>query len=268
MTYPPPVGPDPDHRNPHDRPVRTGLSEPYREREAPHMGYRYPPGPEGFGPSPTKRSRAGLVVIVAVLLLGLSVGGFFGVRALTGAEDTNSLSAEEGSRAAEGSGEIFSPSNKLYSVEIPNGVVKVPLREDESIPSETDLSLELEGKVHAGGLIKTGTLSGPAAKGTFDAVAEEAAQKYSGQYEGNPDQWGTGAEVGKKEMKVGGRDAIEVTARFSPSGEPEPSIFFRVYFVDPPSGSPILITCDWNTDDTEDIEGACDSLVASFKVKK
>jgi hypothetical protein len=224
---------------------------------------RYPT--TGSGPPQRKRSRAGLVAIVvalsAVHVLGLGIGGYLGVKALTGRDNSNEPVAEKGS------GEIFSPPDKPYTVEIPSGMVKVPQREDDAIPSETDLSLELEGKVQFGGLIKTGTLSGPAANGAFDAVGDEAARGYSSQYEGNPDQWGKGASVGKKTTKLGGRDAVEVTAKFSPSGEAEPSTFFRIYFIDPPSGPAILITCDWNSTDTEEIEDACETLVASFKIK-
>jgi hypothetical protein len=198
--------------------------------------------------------------VLVVVVVGLGVGGFFAVRALTSDD-----SAGPGNTPR--SAEVFSPPNKPYSVEIPEGTVKVPPREDKSIPSETDLSLGLNGHVNAGGLIKTGTLSGPAANGTFDAVGEEAAQQYSSQYEDNPDQWGTGATVDKTTTKVGGRDAVKIDARFSPNGDAEPSIYFRVYFIDAPSGPPILITCDWNTDDTADINNACNTLVASFKVK-
>jgi hypothetical protein len=219
----------------------------------------------GSEPPPRKRPSAGLIALVVALsvvhVLALGIGGYFGLKALTGREVSNEPVAEEGS------GERFSPPGKPYSVEIPNGMVKVPQREDDAIPSETDLSLELEGKVQFGGLIKTGTLSGPAANGTFDAVGEEAAKGYSSQYEGNPDQWGRGASVEKKATKLGGRDAVEITARFSPSGNAEPSTFFRIYFIDPPSGPTILITCDWNSTDTADIEDACETLVASFKIR-
>jgi hypothetical protein len=223
----------------------------------------YSPGAAGSVPA-RSRSRAGVLVIVVGLLLGAAVAVFLGVQAFAGAKDSPGDGSPGG--VAEGSGEFFSPPNKPYRVEIPPGMVRVPLREDRSIPSETDLSLELDGKVQAGGLIKTGTLSGQAATGTFDAVGEEAARAYADQYEGDPEQWGTGAKVDKDELKVGGRNAVEITARFSPSGKPEPSTYFRVYFVDAPSGPPILITCDWNVDVTADIEGACDTLVASFQV--
>jgi hypothetical protein len=197
--------------------------------------------------------------ILVALVLVVGIGGFLGVQALTGGDDAT------GRSPAEGSGEIFSAPDKAYSVEIPEGVVKVPRREDDAIPSKTDLSLELEGKVAQGGLIKTGILSGRAASGTFDEIGEEAAKKYSDQYEGHPDEWGQGAAVEKTTMKLGGRDAVGISAKFAPGGDPEPSVFFRVYFIDAPSGPPILITCDWNTSVTADIAPACDSLVASFK---
>ena len=204
------------------------------------------------GPRPAPR-----IAILVAVVLGLGVGGCG-----SGGEDD----AGGGGAAPEGSGKVFSPPGKQYTVEIPKGVVEVPTREDRAIPSKTDLSLELEGKVQAGGLIKTGTLSGKAASGTFDAVGAEAARKYASQYEGHPDMWGQGAAVDKKTMKVGGRDAVEVSARFSPSGDAEPSVFFRVYFVEAPAGPPLLITCDWNSSETEDIAAACDTLVASFDV--
>jgi hypothetical protein len=200
---------------------------------------------------------AGRLLVVALVVV-LGAGGFLGARALTGG-------GAAGPSAAEGSGEIFSPPDKAYSVEIPKGVVKVPTRTDSAIPSTTDLSLELEGKVAQGGLIKTGTLSGPAAAGTFDEIGDEAAKKYSDQYEGHPDEWGQGAAVDKKTITLGGRHAVAVSAKFAPSGTPEPSVFFRVYFVDAKSGPPILITCDWNASVTADIATACDTLVASFK---
>lgn len=265
MTFTPPTGPRPEHRHPHSGPPGTSAPNLYGHHIPPYRGYGYPPGPQQFAPPPPKKNRTGLIVIGIVLLLVVGVGVFFGIRALVGDADTASSDTDV-TGAGEGSGDVFSPPNKPYSVEIPKGVVKVPPEEDESIPSETDLSLELEGKAQSGGLIKTGTLAGQAAKGTYAEVGEEAAQGYAGQYEGHPDQWGAGAKVDKATIKVGGRDAIEITARFSPNGEADPSIFFQVYFIDPPSGTPILITCDWNTTDTEDIKDACDTLVASFKV--
>lgn len=233
--------------------------------QAPYVGYGYPPGPGGC-PPPRRRSKTVLIVFIVIALAGLGIGAFFGVRALMSDEEGGGP-RPEGAGAAEGSGEIFSPPGKPYSVEIPTGVVKVPLREDESIPSETDLSLELEGKVQTGGLIKTGTLAGPAADGTFDEVGEEAARGYTEQYEGDRERWGAGAQVDETITKLDGQNAIKIAAKFSPSGNPEPSTFFRVYFIEAPSGPPILITCDWNATVTPDIEGACDTLVASFTIK-
>ena len=116
-------------------------------------------------------------------------------------------------------------------------------------------------------MVKTGTLSGKARNGAFDEVGEEAARGYSSEYAGHPDVWGKGARVDQKNTKLDGQDAIEINARFSPGGDPEPSTFFRIYFIDPPSGPTILITCDWNSTDTADIESACETLVSSFKVK-
>lgn len=219
----------------------------------------------GPGPPPRRGSSVGLVALVVALsvvhVLGLGVAGYFGMNALTGRDESNEPVAEAAS------GEVFSPPGKPYTVEIPSGMVKVPQREDRAVPSETDLSLELEGKVQFGGLIKTGTLAGPAANGAFDVIGEEAAKGYASEYEANPDQWGTGASVEKRTTKLGGRDAVEIAAKFSPSGDAEPSVFFRVYFIDPPSGPTILITCDWNAQDTADIEEACEALVSSFKIK-
>ena len=252
------TGRDPFSQNP-------GNNSRNRSRSAyPGHGYGPPPVRPGVGPPPQKkRSKAGLIALVVLVVLGLGVGGFFAANALTGREDSD---GSEGPVAAEGSGQIFSP-DKPYSVEIPNGVVRIPQRTDHSIPSETDLSLELEGKVNSGGLIKTGTLSGPAANASFDDIGAEAARGYASEYEGHPDRWGKGARVEKRTIKVGGRDAVEISTRFSPDAQAKPSIFFRVYFIDPPSGSTILITCDWNTTETEGIEAACDTLVASFKAK-
>lgn len=206
----------------------------------------------------TKKSKA---VLAVVLILGLGVGGLVGVLALTRGNDSAAQSVKESS------GKIVAPPGKPYSVEIPKGMVTVPKRRDTSIPSETDLSLELEGKAYAGGLIKTGTLSGKAATGTFEEVGDAAAQKYAAQYGGHPDKWGKGAKVDKTTIELDGRSAVEINARFSPNGKADPSIFFRIYFVDAPSGSPILITCDWNTNATASIADACDTLVASFKAK-
>jgi hypothetical protein len=210
---------------------------------------------------PPRRSHARPLAILVALLLAAGVGGLVGV---------NAFSEDDGSGAGaarEGSGKPFSPPSGRYRLEIPTGVVEVPPpSEDEAIPSEIDLSLELEGKVNQGGVIKTGTLSGPAARGTYDAVGAEAARKYSDQYEGHPDQWGSGAEVDDRATKIGGRDAIEITTKFSPGGDATPSVFFRIYFVDAPSGPPLLITCDWNTSVTEDIAAACETLVSSFDV--
>ena len=284
MTHPPRPARGPRDQSPHTSPQNRGPQGPQVPGRPPYSGSGYsrsagyppsgpgygpPPGWTGFGPPPKKGPRPGvvavLVLLAVVLVLGFGVGGIFGVRALRGADDANGPDDGNGRAAEEGSGEIFSPAGKPYRVEIPKGVVKVPLRKDNSIPSETDLSLELEDKVHFGGEINIGTLSGPAENGTFDAVGEEAARGFSSQYEGHPDQWGTGARVDKKITKLGGRSAVEIAAKFSPSGKARPSTFFRIYFIDPPSGPTILITCDWNTTDTADIEDACDSLVASFR---
>lgn len=207
-----------------------------------------------------KRRRLGLVVIVVVAVLGAGAGVF----AILGGP-TRTVAGEP--VALRGAGERFSPPNKAYSLEIPAGVVKVPPREDASIPSHIELSLELDGKVNDGGVIKTGILAGPAATGSYAEVGDEAAQKYASQYDSHPEMWGTGATVEKKTLRVGGKDAVEIDAQFSPSGKPEPSTFFRVYFVDPFNGPAILITCDWNTSDTSGIREACDSLVASFTVR-
>jgi hypothetical protein len=257
------VEPSKDHRPGHGHPAGPGG----------------PTGPTGWGtPAPRTKAGAGLVTLLVVLVvalgLGLGLGGFFGVTAVTRAGDASGSDAtrpdttgpDAEDRPAAGSGERISPPNKPYSVEIPAGMVKVPQRKDSAIPSETDLSLELEGKVQFGGLIKTGTLSGPAADASYDVIGKEAAEGYADEYEGHPDLWGTGAKVASRTTKLDGRDAVEITARFSPSGDPEPSTFFRIYFVDPPSGPTILITCDWNATDTADIEPACESLVASFAV--
>lgn len=261
MTFPPHPG---SHPNPSTNgPLRTGPA-PHRQPGAPYAGYvGYPAGPQGYVPPP-KKSKTGLVIIVIVVLLGVGVFGFLGAQALA---DRDSAFSGDSDPAAAGSGETFAPPGKPYTVEIPTGLVKVGNREDDSIPSETDLSLELEGKVGSGGLIKTGTLSGPAADGSYQEVGEEAARKYAGQYEGHPDLWGTGAKVDKETTTVGGRNSIRISARFSPSAKPDPSTFFRIYFVEPPSGPTILITCDWNKADTAEIGSACDILVALFKVK-
>lgn len=236
-------------------------------RAGSYPGHPYPPSPAGLGPPPNpppnpppRNSKGKLAIVGAVLALGLSVGGFLGVRTLTG--------AEAGGSSEDGSGEVFSPPDKPYSVEIPQGVVEVSPRKDSSIPSETDLSLALPGKIGAGGLIKTGTLSGPAAHGTFDEIGQEAANGYSSEYEGHPDVWGSGAKVEQQTTQLDGRDAVEIAAQYSPDADPTPSVFFRIYVVDPPSGPAILITCDWNTHSTQDIQAACDTLVASFTITK
>jgi hypothetical protein len=192
-----------------------------------------------------------------VLVLGLGIGGFFGVRALTNG----------------GSGEIFTPTHKTYSVEIPKGMVqtrKLPL--PPPIPSETDLHLELRGKVGDGGAIQTSIVSGALATQTYEEAGSWYAQRTKNQYEGDPEKWGTGAKVDRTLTKVGGRDAVEINGRYSAIGHgtddpaDEPVRFFRVYFVDAPSGAPILIECDWNTrHGTEAIEDACGKLAASFK---
>lgn len=114
-----------------------------------------------------KRPGTGLVVILVVvgivLVLGLGVGGYLGFQALTASDDNPT-----GQAAVEGSGEIFSPPSKPYSVEIPEGMVK------------------------------TGTLSGKARNGAFDEVGEEAARGYSSEYAGHPDVWGKGARVDQR----------------------------------------------------------------------
>lgn len=264
MTFSPPPGQDP--YRPHNQygqpgphtPLAGAYPSPAAYPTAPNHGY--PMGTAGFEPPTPKQSKAGLIALIVLLVLGLGVGGFFGVRALTG-DDSDS------SGAAAGSGEIFTPPGKPYSVEIPKGMAKVPPRRDGSIPSQTDLSLELDGNTTGGGLIKTGTVSGSIASGTYDSLGAEVERRYAGQYEGHPEKWGKGAKVERKTKKVGGRNAVEISARFSPTGKAEPSIFFRVYFIEPPSGPTILITCDWNSNGTQDIEPACDTLVASFQAK-
>jgi hypothetical protein len=263
MTRPP--LPHPDHPSRPDRraayPAVFGHGVPQ-----PTVGYPNPMGPAGFKPTPPgppKKSRAGLIILVAVLVVVLGVGGFFGVRALT--------SNDSGSTGGAGSGEVVSPPGKPYTVEIPTGVERIAPHKDSSIPSDTDLSLVLPGKAGDGGMIKTGTLAGPAATGRFDEVGLEAAEGYSHEYEGHPDDWGTGARVDHTMTTLGGQDAVRVDVRFSPDGDPTPSIFFRGYFINPPlPGSPaILITCDWNTTSgTEPIQHACATLVASFKITK
>jgi hypothetical protein len=217
--------------------------------------------PAGARPK-RRRPRLAVIVIIAVVVVLAAV-----VAAVTiFGGPTRTVAGEP--VALRGSGERFSPPGGSYSLEIPTGVVKVPPREDDSIPSYTELSLELDGKVNYGGVITTGILAGPAATGSYAEVGEEADRKYSGQYGGHPDLWGTGAKVEKKTTRVGGKDAVEIDAQFSPGADPEPSTFFRIYFVDPPTGSALLITCDWNTSDTSGIRDACDSLVASFKVRR
>ena len=208
-----------------------------------------------------RRRRLGLVVLAVVVVLA-AAGSVFAI--LGG--PTRTVAGEP--IPARGTGERFTPQTKAYSLEIPRGVVKVSPRKDTSIPSYTELSLELAGKVGYGGVIKTGILAGPAATGTYAEIGDEAARKYSGQYAGHPDMWGTGAKVEKKTTQVGGKDAVEIDAQFSPSGDAQPTTYFRIYFVDPPTGSALLITCDWNSTDTGGIRDACDSLVGSFKVRR
>lgn len=208
-----------------------------------------------------RRWRVGRVVLAVVVVLGAAAGVF---AILDG--PTRTVAGEP--VAQRGSGERFSPPGGSYSLAIPQGVVKVSPREDPSIPSHIELSLKLGGKVGYGGVIKTGILAGKAATGTYAEVGEEAARKYSGQYGGHPDMWGTGAKVEKKTTRVGGKDAIEIDAQFSPSGDAQPTTYFRIYFIDPPTGSALLITCDWNTTDTGGIRDACESLVSSFKVRR
>ena len=102
--------------------------------------------------------------------------------------------------------------------------------------------------------------------GTYEQVGRAASQDYADQYEGHPDLWGTGASVETGTVEVADRDAIEINARFSPSGDAEPSTYFRIYFVEAPSGPPLLVTCDWNVDQTAAIDAACTDLVASMEV--
>jgi hypothetical protein len=226
-------------------------------------GYRYPPGPAG--PQPQK-SKTGLVVaLILVLVLVLGVGGFFGVRALTGPDVTK------------GSGEIVSPPGKGYSVEVPQGMVNSPRPSfiPKSIPSETDLYLQLKGKEGDGGVVQTGTVSGEEANLTYEELGAEATRFYTAQYEGHPEKWGQFAQVDQQLTKVGGRDAVQVDGRFSDItgvvGDPDPAdgptTFFRIYFIDAPSGPPLLIECDWNNiHGTEAIDAACTTVVRSFKV--
>jgi hypothetical protein len=220
------------------------------------------PGWPGFGAPLPKKSRAWIVVLVVVLAVG-AVGGYFGVRALSDDDSGDSASAGEPTGAAEK--DVFTSSDKAYSVEIPAGVVRIDPTEDDSIPSDIDLSLAMPDPT-VGGMIRVGTLAGEAADGTYDEVADEAEQKYTNQYGRNPEKWGTGAAVERRDFEIDGRKAAEVSARFSRDAEPEPSAFFRVIFIEPPSGPALLITCDWNDEGARDLEQACESVVDSFTV--
>ena len=202
-----------------------------------------------------RRSQLGVpLAFVAVVSLGLVV-------LLVQRDDPDVSSA-----SAADPGRTFVPDDASYRLVVPDELVDVPAEADTSIPSRADLTLELEGKVGQGGAIRVSRLSGRAASGTFEQVGEAAAEGYDDQYEGHPDLWGAGATVRTEAVQVGGRDAVEINAGFSPSGEPEPSTFFRLYFVDAPSGAPLLVTCDWNATETAAIDAACDDVVESLEV--
>jgi hypothetical protein len=241
-----------------------------------HRPYGLTPG---FRP-PNRKSRVGVGVLIVALIVGVGVGGFFGIRALTGDDDTESLTARGSETTAkalggssdspiEGSGEIFTPPDgKPYSVEIPAGMVQGENVPDDSIPSDIDLTLLISGKVGNGGKITTGTLADKAADATYREIGQDAFETYTASYEnaaGN--MWGENAVVDMEETEVGGQDAIVVNTAFSPKAEAENSQFFRVYFIDPPSGPVFLITCDWNKEKTAEIPDICDAVVSSFEVK-
>jgi hypothetical protein len=237
----------------------------------PTPGYGYPPGPPGFRP-PNRKSRAGVSVLIVALVVGVGVGGFFGIRALTSDDDTGSpIAGRPGAPSdspIEGSGEVFTPPDgKPYSVAIPEGMFQGENVADDSIPSDIDLTLFISGKVADGGKITTGTLTGQAADATYKEIGQEAFETYTASYENSPgNMWGENAAVDMEEIQVGGQDAIVVDTAFSSKAEAENSHFFRLYFIDPPSGPVLLVTCDWNKEKTAEIPDICDSVVSSFEV--
>jgi hypothetical protein len=196
------------------------------------------------------------VVIIAMVMVLVAGVGYFGIRTALNGEG----------------GETFTPPHRTYSVVIPDGMVQASkLLLPRTIPRETDLKLELVGKVGDGGAIQTSIVSGELADQTYEQIGSWYFQLTKNQYEGDPKNWGTAAKVDGKRTKVGGRDAFEINGRYSgirivPDDPPNvPVRFFRVYVVDPPSGAPILIDCDWNTrSGTEAIEDRCADIAASF----
>jgi hypothetical protein len=252
-----------------------GLQNPYAQNPcaqvgpppwgAPRYGYggRTPGGPTlGFPPPPaypprSKTSKTRIAIIIAVVMV-LAVGiGYFGFRALANGEG----------------GQTFSPPHGTYSVVIPEGMVRAPkLALPSTITSDSDLHLELVGKVGDGGAIGTSIVSGEFAGQTYDQIGSWYFQLTKDQYEGDPAKWGNASKVDGKRTKVGGRDAFEINGRYSsPWIVPDDPIdvpvrFFRVYLIDAPSGPPILIDCGWNTrTGTEAIGDRCADIVASFR---
>jgi hypothetical protein len=197
------------------------------------------------------------VVVIAMVMVLVAGVGYFGIRAATDGEG----------------GETFTPPHGAYSVVIPAGMVQAPkLALPSRITSKNDLHLELVGKVGDGGAIGMSIVSGEFADQTFDQIGSWYFQLTKNQYEGDPAKWGTAAKVDGKRTKIGGRDAFEINGRYSgiwivPDDPPDvPVRFFRVYVVDAPSGSPILIDCDWNTrGGTEAIEDRCTDIAASLR---
>jgi hypothetical protein len=180
-------------------------------------------------------------------MLGLGVGGFVGIKVLTGRPSPTDSDRQVG----------VEQNGITYSVTVPDGLMQLEPTPDTSVPSELKLEFRLADKPFEGGEIQIGAVAEGLAHRTVEDIAAEAEQSHS-HYRNNPE-----GRVSRAAATVAGRPATAIEVSYQWEG----GRYSRQYFIDARPGTPALyLSCDWNDVATVAIDAMCAQMVRSMTI--